>query len=257
MDISQRIKNLMSPESKGLIKVRIDNKTSIEEQAKEFFKEVYGLDDLKVNLYLALTSEEQINPLLNGPPASAKTLIAKIIKKNCREVIYYDAAAGSTGAGLISLLKNHRTAKILVVDEYDKMKKNDANVLLGLLNDGSVDKDLKDESIHFKMEGIKVIGTCNTTKKLSKPLLSRMQVYNIPPYSDDEFIDVVCHCLDNKVDLADAVLIAKVLISHDLKNVRQAIAVGNMVKKGMTQEEIVKVIETLIKYSTNQVVDYN
>lgn len=256
MNIKERIANLMSPESQGIIKTKIDNKISIEEQAKELFKEVYGLDDLKVNLYLALMSEAQINPLLNGPPASAKTLIIKVIKSKCKDVIYYDAAAGSTGAGLINVLKNNRTARIVLIDEYDKMKKNDMNVVLGLLNDGSVDKDLKDESIHFKMN-CKVFGTCNTTKKLSKPLLSRMQVYNIPEYNDSEFVDVVSYCLEDKVDLTDAVLIAKVLISHDLKNVRQAISVGNMIKKGMTQEEIVKVIETLIKYSTNQVVDYN
>lgn len=246
----------MSPESKGLVKVNIDNKLTITEQAKEFFKEVYGFDDLKENLFLVLQSEEQINPLLNGPPASAKTLIAQIIKKNCRDVIFYDAAAGSTGAGLISLLKNNRQAKIVIIDEFDKLKKNDMNVVLGLLNDGSVDKDLKDESIHFKMN-CKVVATCNSVKKLSKPLLSRMQVYNMPEYTDEEFIDVVAYCLESKVSLSDAVLIAKVLISHDMKNVRQAISVGKMIKKGMTQEEIVKVIETLIKYSTNQVADYN
>ncbi len=256
MNIKERIQNLMSPENKGLIKVKVENTQSLFDQAATFFQKVYGLQDIKENLYLMLTSEEQVNCLLVGAPATAKTLFMQCIKENCRDVIFFDAAAGSTGAGLINLLKNNRSAKILVIDELDKLKKNDMNVALGLLNDGSVDKDLKDESIHFKMN-CKVFATSNSTKKLSKPFLSRMQVYNLPEYSDEEFIDVVAYCLESKVALTDAVLIAKVLISHNMKNVRQAISVGKMIKKGMTQEEIVKVIETLIKYSTNQVVDYN
>lgn len=256
MNISERIKNLIGNESQGFIKTKTDKNLSVEEQAVEFFKKIYGQDDIKFNIYLKLIREQQINVLMVGPPATSKTLFMECIKENCRDVIFFDAASGSSGAGLINLLKNNKTAKVLIIDELDKLKRNDTNVILGLLNNGSVDKDLKDESIHFKMN-CKVFATSNSTKKLSPAFLSRMQVYNLPEYSDEEFIDVVAYCLESMTDLADAVLIAKTLIAHDLKNVRQAVLMGKTVGRGLTQEQIIKVIETDIKHSTNQVVDYN
>src|SRR5438445_541435 len=140
MSITERITSLLSNEGSGLFKVKIDKTVDEFEQAYTFFKQVYGLEETKENVYLNLTSIEQVNTLLVGPPATAKSLFLKVIKESCKDVIFFDASTGSTGAGLITLLANNKKAKVLLIDELDKLKKNDVNVILGLLNDGSVHK---------------------------------------------------------------------------------------------------------------------
>ena len=43
---------------------------AIRDQAFQFFSNIYGLDGMKENIFRALISEEQINILLVGPPAT-------------------------------------------------------------------------------------------------------------------------------------------------------------------------------------------
>jgi len=234
-----------------------NNNVTIFDKAKMFFEPIYGLDEIKENLYISMESEEQINILLFGAPATAKTLFMNCIKEKKKNVLYIDFSTGTTGAGLISLLKNNQKAEYILIDEIDKAKKNDMNVILGLLANGSVDKDLKGSHIHFKMKA-KIIGTCNSTKNLSKPFLSRMQVYHLPEYTDEQYLDVVCNCLEYKLGLAASVLIAKTLLAHDLKNVRLAISIGKMLPRGLTQYEITRVINNYLKHSLiDEEIDYN
>jgi RNase adaptor protein for sRNA GlmZ degradation len=75
-------------------------------------------------------------------------------------------------------------------------------------------------------------------------------------YTDDEFIEVVKFCLDN-LPAETAEIIAKILLSHEKKDVRTAISISNLIQQNDTMEDIARVIENYLKYSTQKVVDYN
>lgn len=259
MNIQEKIASLMSKKSSGgmIVKQDLCEGFTTQEKSYHFFKKIKGLPEIKENLYLNLISDNQVNTLLVGPAATAKSLFMQCIREGSKDVIYFDASTGGTGAGLIQVLKNNKNAKILIIDEFDKMKKNDQVVILGLANDGQVTKTLKSEVISFKMN-IKIFATSNSLSKLSKPLRSRFEIYVLPEYSEDEFIEVVQHCLSERLQNQISEILARVLIAHDMKNVRLAINLANKIMREHTQEDVVRIMENLLKYTPKEDdLDYN
>ncbi len=102
------------------------------------------------------------------------------------------------------------------------------------------------------MENIKVFATSNSLGNLSKPARSRFQEYHLTEYSDEEFINVVKFCLNNKIHDAISELIARVLLNYKRKDVRSAIAISNLLKKEDTEDDVLRVIENWIKYKLDE-----
>ena len=253
-NVTDNLKKLMNKKTDSVF-TEIPKSETIPEQSKEFFSKIYGLDSIKENIFRVLIAKEQVNVLLIGPPATSKTLFMMVIQERCNDVCYFDAA-NTSGAGLIEVLYNHQKMKILIIDEIDKLKKNDLNSLLGLLNNGKIDKSLKNMNYNFSMN-CKIFATSNSNTKLSKPVRSRFQEYHLPEYSDDEFIEVVKFCLDEKITSITAEIISKILLAHERKDVRAAISVSNLLQRDDTMDDIARVIETWIKYKSQDSIDYN
>lgn len=243
-----------------VIKIKLDGDT-ISEQAQSFFYEVYGLPDVKENIYRALMSEMPVRMGLHAPPATAKSFMMEIIYKQCSDVVYFNAAAGSTGAGLYEELNNNRGCKILIIDEADKMRKNDIEALLGILNnDGWVRKTLKSIKYNFQLKNLKVFLTSNSLVKMSKAIMSRIQWYHLSGYSDEEFIKVVGWVLRDNTDPVTSEVMARVLIEHELKDVRHAINMRALINVGGhhdSEDKIIEIMENWINRVVNQDIDYN
>jgi Holliday junction DNA helicase RuvB len=238
--------------------VKNEVKGSKQDQALSFFKNVYGLENLKENIYRAMKSPNPTNSLIIGPPATCKSQILQIINDQCNNTLYIDASSGTTGAGLISILNANRNAKILLIDEIDKMKVTDQNVLLGLLSTGRVTKVLKNETIDFSM-AVHVFATSNTTNFKSKALASRFIKYVIQPYSDEEFIEVSKHCLsDSKLPVDTVEVIAKTLIVQGKKNIRLVMNLANSIFKDDSEDDVIRVITNFLELNEGaDNVDYN
>lgn len=235
--------------------IRLQDQYSNEELASlAFFEKIYGFNELKLNIFSALTADEQTNTLLFGPPASAKSLFMKIIEEKCNDVMYFDASNAS-GAGLIEALYTHQEAKIVCIDEIGMLNKNDLDALRGLLNDGRVIKTLKKKRYDFTMK-CKIIATTNDMD-MPRPIISRFQTYEIPAYTDEEFVKVSQFCLANKFNAEIAGMIAAVLLANKKKDIRQVLNVSRLIKANDSEEQIVKKIETTIKYSVSSNTDYN
>lgn len=239
----------------SLIKEKYSTSTT-QDQALEFFSNIYGLEGMKENLFRALASDRQINVLLVGPPATSKTLFMTTIQEKCNNVFYFDAS-NTSGAGLIEELYNNRRTRLVIIDEIDKLKKNDISCLLGLLNDGRIVKSLKQTRYDFRIENIKVFATSNSLVNLSKPVRSRFQEYYLDEYSDEEFLDVVKFCLHNKLPEEINEMIGMLLIDSDIKDVRTAMGLGNLLKKEDTKEDVLRVFENWDKHKIRENLDYN
>ena len=75
--------------------------------------------------------------LLTGPPASAKNMMMKIIEGHGGKQRVYFADGGATmEAGLFNFISNNPSKEIIIIDEIDKMKKEDRQGLLTLTERG-------------------------------------------------------------------------------------------------------------------------
>lgn len=253
-DVKDRFGRLKSNRS-SLIKEKYTS-NSPQEQANLFFSEICGLEGTKENLFRALTSELQVNILLFGPPATSKTLFMSTILKKCNNVFYFDAA-NTTSAGLIEDLYHDRSAKLVIIDEIDKLKRNDLNSLLGLLNDGRIVKVLKNTRYDFKLENVKVFATSNSLVSLSKPVRSRFQEYHLREYYDNEFLEIVCFCLQNQLPAEINEMIGIILLEFGIKDVRTAMGLANLIKKDDSREDVVRVAENWIRHKMEGNPDFN
>lgn len=252
--------------SNSIFKYKQDLTKTINERALLFFSSVIGQNATKRQLYRALADEdskEQVNILLGGAPSTAKTLFMKIIQKQCNNVLFYNAAS-STNAGLIELLRNNPQTKILIIDEIAELKANDLRALRGLLGDGEVLKALKTGNINLQIDGLRIFCTTNNLLKINrdKPLRSRLQIYLIKKYTDQEFIKVLNFCLKDKGIIKNETLANELshgMIKYNIKHIRTALSICSLVHEDKDKHEDIKQIikDYLANDGSNCYIDFN
>ena len=152
------------------------------------FSSISGYDDVKNIINRVLSSEENFNLLLVGPPSSAKTQflmeIMNFAKKNC---VYFDAS--NTTNRILQVLEEEKP-DIILLDELDKLPRVFAEKLLGFLQSGRVKVDQKNCQMDFELKACKVFGTANEIDRISKPLQSRFMRFYLSKYTAQEFLNV-------------------------------------------------------------------
>lgn len=82
----------------------------------------------------AIVFKDSVNLLLAVPPASSKTVFLLEMMKGLNDTCYIDCT-NTTGAGLVDKLFNS-TINYLLLDEIEKMSKENQNVLLNVIETG-------------------------------------------------------------------------------------------------------------------------
>ena len=80
--------------------------------------------------------------------------------------------------------------KVICVDELDKMSRQFQNQLLNFLESGRIKVDQQRRSYDFEIKGAKVFATANELSRLSKSLQSRFRILHLPPYTEEQFLEV-------------------------------------------------------------------
>src|SRR5919199_2243592 len=161
-------------------------KLSVRERALNTFSNIEGLDDIKELMLRALESPERAHTLLVGPPACAKSLFMLEIEKGMQFEVYYTEGAATTKAGLQKFIAENPHKEIIIIDEIDKMPLKDQEGLLTMMERGefTTTKVRNTQTVNANMV---IFATSNSTERLSKPLLSRFTVFEIPEYTYGEF----------------------------------------------------------------------
>jgi hypothetical protein len=241
-EVDKKIKGIQNDEEyKGF---------SIKEISEEsFFSEIVGYADIKKLLLRCIRSsyydEEPIHVILDGPPASAKSMFLIQMQRKLEDVYFMDCTNAS-GPGMVEyLFKND--VKYLLLDEVEKMSKADQNVLLNVMETGML-TSTKVRKTGSKKMNLSIYATTNDIDAISKPFRSRFTELSLPPYSYNEFCNIGVKLLDTRhkhpeeLSLKVADIVWNKIKSKD---VRDILTIGKLSK---SVDDVDFIATTLQKY---------
>jgi replication-associated recombination protein RarA len=214
------------------------------------FSDVYLYDDLKLLLSGMLISKESSHCVLIGPPASGKTMFLLSVQKSMKDVFFIDATNAS-GAGIVDKLFAYPQARIILIDEIEKMPKRDQNMLLNLVETDMLISTKVRKTQEMKFAGIKLLATSNDIEQLSKPLRSRLMEFHLPEYNFDEFREIVEKLVANRYRLNREIankIASVVWYEMGTKDVRDALQLMNLVS---SIDDVERTARTIMKYKPN------
>lgn len=209
-------------------------------EADKMFAGVYNHDDLKPVAYDILNSKKRNAMLLEGDPATAKSLIAKKIADYYGKNAHYTYGSGSSRAGVFDYCFHNPKLKYLVIDELDKMKKEDQASLLNLMESGVL-VEMKQGKQRSTEMNVTVIATANDLKKIIKPLLTRFEpnIFHMKGYTKDEYLDIGRQMLAGeeriKEDVAEIITRKVYELSSPPPNIRAVVKVARYINNDITK----------------------
>jgi len=216
---------------------------------EKFFSNVVGYVDIKKLLLRSIVSKEPVHILLTGPPSSSKTVFLLDILGGLENSYFIDAV-GSSGPGIFNHLFNSNT-KYLLIDEIDKMKKNDQATLLNVMETGLISETKVKKTRQKKMK-LWIFATSNDVERLSVPLRSRFMELHLEEYTYEEFKEIVKRLLNKRYGL-DSTISEK--ISYEVwytlksKDLRDAIRIAKLAK---SSDDVKWLIDLQMKYGKKE-----
>ena len=206
------------------------------------FENIVGNDDIKLILNKAILSRNAVHVLLMGKPGSAKTMFLTEMMRRLKNS-YFIVGSNTTKAGLVNQLFE-KEPKYLLIDEIDKMSRDDQVSLLHLMETGIISETKVKKTRELKLVSW-VFASANSSDRIIEPLLSRFVVLDVPDYSFEEFTDIAIKRLANeKIDLYIATIIAE-KVWHELgsRDIRDIIKVGRLANDTQSVSNVIDIIK--------------
>ena len=131
------------------------------------FENIVGNDDTKSILNKAILSRKPVHVLLVGKPGCAKTMFLTEIMRRLKNS-YFIVGSNTTKAGLINQLFE-KEPKYLLIDEIDKMSRDDQVSLLHLMETGIISETKIRKTRQMDLTSW-VFATANSCDKIIQPL---------------------------------------------------------------------------------------
>lgn len=236
------------PTSSATMSERNQQLTSIKKDTvingEDIFNEIYGHKKTKKLLNMALKSIKPVHTLLVSPPGMAKTQFLLAIRNMFKHESCFVIGSNSTKKGIIDLLFEKRP-QILLIDELETMSYDTQESLLNLMETGIISETKKTCTREMQLENVKIFATSNYTKDLLNPLLSRFIVLDIPPYTEQQFIEITVQRLAKEEGISEKLateIANQIMQKMNRKDLRDCIKVARIAK---TPEEIESVISIM------------
>ena len=198
---------------------------------EKFFSNVVGYPEIKRLLLRSIFSKEPVNILLTGPPSSSKTLFLLEMLEGLDDTYFIDAV-GASGAGMTEHLFSNNT-KYLLIDEIDKMKKNDQAALLNVMETGILSETKLKGKTRQKKAKLWIFATSNYVERLSGPLRSRFMELHLEEYTYEEFAEIVRRLFKKKYHMSEELsekIAYAVWNTMRSKDLRDAINIAKLTK---------------------------
>jgi MoxR-like ATPase len=219
---------------------------SIRERSLRVFSKIEGLDDVKEMILRALESHERAHTLLIGPPACAKSLFMLQIEKFMGSKVYFAEGAATTKAGLQKFIADNQQKEIIIIDEIDKMPIQHQEGLLTMMERGEF-TTTKVRNTQTVKANLVIFATSNSTERLSKPLLSRFTVFEIPEYTYPEF-EAISVRIIKKLNQNAVIQIASSVWKTGSRDIRDVLKIAKLCNAADTEEDINRLISIHHKY---------
>ena len=220
---------------------------SVRERALKVFSTIEALDDIKEMMLRALESTERAHTLLMGPPASAKSLFMLQIEKYMSSKVYFAEGASTTKAGIQRFISENQHKEIIIIDEIDKMPIKDQEGLLTMMERGEF-VSTKVRNTKTVKANMVIFATSNSIERLSKPLLSRFTVLEIPEYTYPEF-EAISVRIIKKSPQNTVIQIASSVWRTGSKDIRDVLKIAKLCNPADVEEDITRLISIHQKYS--------
>ena len=194
----------------------------------------------------ALETRERAHTLLIGPPACAKSLFMLEIEKYMSSKVYFAEGASTTKAGLQKFIGENQNKEIIIIDEIDKMQMKYQEGLLTMMERGQF-SSTKIRNTKTVKANVVIFATSNSTERLSKPLLSRFTVLEIPEYTYPEFEDISTRIV-NKLPRSTVIQIASSVWKVGSGDIRDVLKIAKLCNHSDTEEDITRLISIHQKY---------
>jgi Holliday junction DNA helicase RuvB len=198
---------------------------------EKFFSNVVGYPEIKRLLLRSIVSKEPVNILLTGPPSSSKTLFLLEMLEGLDDAYFIDAV-GASGAGMTEHLFSNNT-KYLLIDEIDKMKKNDQAALLNVMETGILSETKLKGKTRQKKAKLWIFATSNYVERLPGPLRSRFMELHLEEYTYEEFTEIVRRLFKKKYHMSEELsekIAYAVWNTMRSKDIRDAINIAKLTK---------------------------
>ena len=232
----------------GFIKklYEIPEPLSVRERALKVFSRIEALDDIKEMMLRALESPERAHTLLMGPPACAKSLFMLEIEKFMHSKVYFAEGSSTTKAGLQRFIAENPHKEVIIIDEIDKMSMKDQEGLLTMMERGAF-TSTKVRNTKTVRANIVIFATSNSTQRLSKPLLSRFVVLEIPEYSYPE-LETISVRLIKKLPQNTVIQIASSVWKSGSRDIRDVSKIAKLCNPSDGLEDISRLTSIHQKY---------
>jgi replication-associated recombination protein RarA len=219
---------------------------NIRERALKVFSNIEGLDDIKEMMLRALESSERAHTLLTGPPACTKSLFMLEIEKFMSSKVYFAEGAATTKAGIQKFVSENQQKEIIIIDEIDKMPVKDQEGLLTMMERGEF-VSTKVRNTRTVKANIVIFATSNSTERLSKPLLSRFTVFEIPEHTYEEF-EAISVRIIRKLPQNAVIQIASSICKTGSRDIRDVLKIAKLCNPLDVEEDIIRLICIHQKY---------
>jgi len=222
----------------------------------DIFEPIVRYDDIKKLFIASLKSNEPVHVLLIGPPASGKTVFLEEVSRVSDSE--YLVGSSTSGPGLLDELFEKRP-KFILIDEFDKMGREDYGNLLSLQESGLV-KETKgnQKRREMKLDGATVFATANRVDKIPDENISRFlgdPVIELEQYSDEQFREVVTNVLTLREGASEEIaeLIGDIIVEEtDTRDFRECRRIYRLASSNdeATADDVRDYVEIISEYSS-------
>lgn len=216
----------------------------------DLFDPIIGHEDIKELFEASVETDKPVHILLVGPPACGKTVFLEEVARLPNNEFMIGST--TTGPGFVDQLFEKKPSNILI-DEFDKMGKEDYGNLLSLQEDGTV-KETKgnNKRREMQLEGATIYATANRVDNIPDENISRFMgdpVIELPEYTNEEFREVTYNVLTMREGSSDelANCIADIIVDEtDIRDFREC---RRLARLANTEEDDKDVAERVRKYT--------